>query len=205
MSNIVRTNDAANSNENRHVTFLVEPAAGERAANNLVSLSGPNTHYPRYGKIQNPTLLQELAQLRLSLITRVATQYAILVGVQVVDDTAANANGAVRLTFETDRSGVFYNNAWGATVVGGGSAADKHSEADIVDTVGIGGLVTGAKTKPGLETLLQTDLATVSYDGGATDVFGAAGNITLPDGRVAVGGGAFTAATIVVDYLDPLA
>jgi len=202
---VVRTNDAANSNENRHVTFIVEPIVGEHAADLLVSLSGPNTHYPRYGKIQAPTLLQELAQLRLSLITRVATQYAILVGVQVVDNTSADANGAVRLTFETDRSGVFYRNAWGPTVVGGGSAADKHSEADIVDTVGIGGLVGGAKTKPGLLTSLQTDLATVSYDGGVTNVFGAAGNITLPDGRVAAGALAFTAGTIVVDYLDPLA
>lgn len=183
---IVRTNDANNANTNRHVRFLVQAEdGGEKVADLFVALKGPQNAYPYYGQIANPTLDQELAQLRLSLVTRVLTRWAILVGVQVADDDAANAGGSVILTYEQDEMGVFYNNAWGSTP----GAVDKHSDADIVDTVGVGGLVTGPKTKPGLETLLD-DLAGVSYDGGTTGPFGAlsaTGNIVLPDGRVTAG------------------
>ncbi len=194
---IVRTNDANNANTNRHVRFLVQAEdAGEQVADLFVALKGPQNAYPYYGQIRDPapTLDQELAQLRLSLVTRVLTRWAILVGVQVADDAAANAGGGLILTYEQDEMGVFYNNAWGTNPGG----VDKHSPSgtlpditadQIQDTVGIGGLVTGPKEKPGLNALLD-DLAGVSYDGGTTSPFGAlsaTGNITLPDGRVTAG------------------
>lgn len=197
---IVRTNDAHNANTNRHVRFLVEPEdAGDQAVDLLVALQGPQNAYPYYGKVQGPTLDQELAQLRLSLITRVLTQWAILVGVQVAADTAANAGGAVILTYEQDEMGVFYNDAWGRAVSGGGVFDPPHKHTndeqantdagDITDTVGVGGLVGGPKTKPGLNSLCD-ELAGVSYDGGVTGPFGAlstTGAIVLPDGRVTAG------------------
>ncbi len=194
---IVRTNDANNANTNRHVRFLVEAqAGGEQVVDLFVALKGPQNAYPFYGQIRDPapTLDQELAQLRLSLVTRVLTRWAILVGIQVADDTASNAGGAVILTYEQDEMGVFYDNGWGTNPGG----IDKHAPdgtqgvgtaGQITDTVGAGGLVTGPKEKPGLNALLD-DLAGVSYDGGTTGPFGilsATGNITLPDGRVTAG------------------
>ncbi len=221
---IVRTNDANNANTNRHVRFLVE-AETSAAADLFVALQGPQNAYPFYGKVQAPTLAQELAQLRLSLITRILTRWAILVGVQVADDTSANAGGALILTYEQDEMGVFYNNAWGTNPGG----VDKHAEdgsplvgtaGQITDTVGVGGLVTGPKEKPGLQALLDTEAATVSYDGGQSGPFGSlsytggtgtntrAGDVALPDGRVVpvaqvlpldIGGGA--ASGLTVTYL----
>ncbi len=191
---IVRTNDANNANTNRHVSFIVEvettPAAGVFEA-----LQGPQNAYPYYGKVQAPTLGQELAQLRLSLLTRILTRWAILVGVTVADDRAGTGQGAaVVLTYEQDEMGVFYNNAWGSNP----GAVNKHDEdagsgtGNITDTVGVGGLVTGPKTKPGLQALMDTELAFVTYDNGQSGPFGAlshttnalSGDVTLPDGRV---------------------
>lgn len=218
---IVRTNDANNANTNRHVRFLVE-AETSTAADLFVALQGPQNAYPYYGKIQAPTLAQELAQLRLSLITRILTRWAILVGVQVATDTAANAGGALILTYEQDEMGVFYDNAWGSAP----GVADKHSEegspgvgvaGEITDTVGVGGLVTGPKGKPGLQQLLDLEAATVTYDGGQSGPFGTlsytggtgtntrAGDVELPDGRVVpvaqvlpldIGGGAASGLTV---------
>ena len=195
---IVRTNDANNANTNRHVRFLVE-AEVTPAVDLFVALQGPQNAYPYYGKVVAPTLAQELAQLRLSLITRVLTQWAILVGVQVSDDSAGTGAGSgIILTYEQDEMGVFYNNAWGSNP----GAVPKHSESgtlpditagNIQDTVGVGGLVTGPKEKRGLQALCDQELFNVSYDGGVTGPFGAlaetagAGTspVTLPDGRVA--------------------
>lgn len=184
----VRTNDANTANTNRHVRFKVEPQdAGDYAAYLFASLKGYNAFYPFYGQIKEPTTDQELAQLRLSLVTRVLTRYAILVGVQLAADTGTNDDGAVILTYEQDEMGVFYNNDWGSNA--DPYATDKHSAGDIVDTVGTGGLVSGPKTKDGLNSSLD-DLANVSYDDGVTGPFGAlstSGNITLPSGEVTSG------------------
>lgn len=184
----VRTNDANNANVNRHVRFLVEAEDGaERVANLFAALKGPQTMYPYYGQIRDPapTSDQELAQLRLSLVTRVLTRYAILVSVQVAKDRDDNVDGAVILTYEQDEMGAFYNNAWGSNPGG----VDKHSAGDIVDTVGTGGMPSGPKTKVGLDNSLD-DLQNVSYDDGTTGPFGtlsSTGAITLPDGTVTSG------------------
>lgn len=182
---IVRTNDAANANTNRTVRFLVE-AETDKAVGLFQALKGPQDLYPFYGQNTAPTLADELAQLRLSLITRALTQWAILVGVQVADDSVGTGAGSgIVLTYETNESGVFYNNAWGTSP----GAVDKHQVTDIVDTVGVGGLVGGPKTKNGLQNLAN-ELATVSYDGGTTGPFGAlstGGTVVLPDGRTVAG------------------
>lgn len=214
---IVRTNDANNANTNRHVSFIVEiettPAGGAFEA-----LQGPQNAYPYYGKVQNPSLGQELAQLRLSLLTRVLSRWAILVGVTVASDRAGTGAGsAVVLTYEQDEMGVFYNNAWGSSP----GAVPKHSELDITDTVGVGGLVTAPKTKPGLQSLAN-ELGAVSYDGGQSGPFGdlsldsgsggtnaLGGDVTLPDGRLVPAasivplGATAQASGLVVVYLDP--
>lgn len=205
----VRTNDANNANTNREVSFDVEPVGGEQLADTFLALQGPATAYPYYGKIQNPTAAQQLAQLRLSLVTRVLSRWAILVGVRVREDTSSNANGAIRLTYEQDEMGVFFNNNWPLNPTG----VPKHSEegtpgvapaGEISDTVGIGGM-NAPKSKPGLIDLCA-DLDSVTYDGGASFVFNTfAGNITLPDGTVATGSAALTGSTMVVAYVDPTA
>ena len=196
----VRTNDVNNANTNRHVRFHVGHAAA--VAGTFMALQGPAHAYPYYGKVQSPTLAQQLAQLRLSLIARVAARYAILVGVEVASDLAgANYGAGIVLTYEQDEMGVFFNNAWPATVVGGGAITGKHTAGNIADTVGIGGMTT-PKTKPGLDAILN-DLDGVSYDGGATGPFDGVGvNVTLPDGQLATGA-ALDGTGLVVTYLEP--
>jgi len=178
----VRTNDANNANTNRIVRFDVTAGGGATpAADMFVALQGPNYNYKHYGKVQNPTQAQILAQLRLSLITRSLSRYAILVGVQVADQ-GAGAGSAARLEFETDRTGVYYNNDWSTN-----QAVDKDIVIDIADTVGVGGMTT-PKTKAGLQTMLD-ELAAVSYDDGVTFIFGtdSTAGVTLPDGTTATG------------------
>lgn len=177
----VRTNDANNANTNRIVRFDVFAAAGVTGgADIFAALQGPNTHYKHYGKVQNPTQAQILAQLRLSLITRSLSRYAILVGVQVAENAAVA--DSVRLEYETDRTGVYYNNVWSTN-----QAVDKDIVTDINDTVGVGGMTT-PKTKAGLQSMLN-ELAAVSYDDGVTFIFGtdATAGVTLPDGTTATG------------------
>ena len=187
----VRTNDANNANVNRIVRFDIAAsgvAGAVAAADMFAALEGPNSHYKHYGRVQNPTQAQILAQLRLSLITRSLSRYAILVGVQVADE-GAGAGSAVRLEFETDRSGVFYNNVWSTD-----QSVDKDIVTDIVDTVGIGGMSAGPKTKDGLQSMLD-ELGSVSYDDGVTYVFGggptgafdSTAGVTLPDGTTGTG------------------
>jgi len=181
----VRSNDANNANVNRIVRFDITAngvAGAVPAADMFAALEGPNSYYKHYGKVQNPTAAQELAQLRLSLITRSLSRYAILVGVQVADQ-GAGAGSAVRLEFETDRSGVFYRDGWSTDQV-----APKNIVTDIVDTVGTGGMPYGPKTKAGLQSMLD-DLAAVSYDDGVTFIFGSDSStgVTMPDGTTATG------------------
>lgn len=191
----VRTNDANNANTNRIVRFDIAvdltgivpsgaPVVNDQvtdASDIFASLQGPNYNYKHYGKVQNPTQAQILAQLRLSLITRSLSRYAILVGVQLADAGAETSN-AVRLEFETDRTGVFYNNDWSTD-----QSVDKNIVADIADTVGTGGM-NAPKTKAGLQKMLD-ELAAVSYDDGVTYVFGwdSSAGVTLPDGTSATG------------------
>jgi len=195
----VRSNDANNANVNRIVRFDITAGGGATpAADMFAALEGPNYHYKHYGKVQNPTAAQQLAQLRLSLITRSLSRYAILVGVQVADE-GAGAGSAVRLEFETDRSGVFYNNGWSSN-----QALDKDIVTDIVDTVGIGGMSAGPKTKAGLQSMLD-ELDAVSYDDGVTFIFGtdSTTGVTMPDGTTATGpslaGGANSGLVVVWD------
>ena len=182
--------DANSANTNRTVRYLIEPEnAADQVTDLFVALKGAASNYPYYQQIVSPTGLQEVAQLRLSLITRVLTAYAPLVGVQVADDTAANTGGAIILTYETDESGVFFNNNWP-----GNTTLDKHIVTDIVDTVGVGGAPLGPKTKDGLQSLLDNVLPTISYDNGVTGPFGdlsgtsgGTGNLTLPNGTLVTG------------------
>ncbi len=188
----VRSNDANNTNVNRIVRFNITASAvgnAAIAANTFAALEGPNYNYKRYGKVNNPTQAQILAQLRTSLVTRVISQYAILVGVQVADALGGPDLGSgLRVEMETDRSGIYYNNDWSTD-----QTQDKHEVLPITDTVGIGGMNV-VKTKPGLQQLLDT-LGNVSYDDGVTFVFGgptgafdsSAVAVTLPDGTSANG------------------
>ena len=191
----VRTNDANNANTNRIVRFDItvntaaynvntNPGGGAVDASDIfAALEGPNYNYKHYGKVQNPTQAQILAQLRLSLVTRTLSRYAILVGVQVADvTTSGETSNALRLEFETDRTGVYYNNDWSTD-----QSVDKNIVTDIADTVGTGGM-NSPKTKAGLQTMLD-ELASVSYDDGVTYIFGfdSTAGVTLPDGTSATG------------------
>ncbi len=178
----VRSNDGNTANTNRLSSFIVTAELpGTAGADIFLSLVGPNDHYKHYGKINNPTQAQVLAQLRLSLLTRVMSRYAILVGVSV-GSVGSDANAGVRLEYETDRSGPFHNVLWDTD-----QTQDKELVADIVDVRGVGGM-NFPKTKPGLQTILD-ELGAVSYDDSATFIFGtnATLGVTLPDGTTATG------------------
>lgn len=180
----VRSNDGNSANTNRLSSFIVtaDIAGGVTAVPDIfLSLQGQNDHYKHFGKINNPTQAQILAQLRLSLLTRVMSRYSILVGV-TVGSVGADLNAGVRLAYETDRTGIYHNVAWDTD-----QTQDKELVTDIVDVRGVGGM-NFPKTKPGLQTMLD-DLGTVSYDGGLTFVFGtdATLGVTLPDGTTATG------------------
>ncbi len=175
--------DSGALNTNRHVRFRVQGNTGATAANLFLFVEGNEAQYPNYGRIVAPTANQNLAQLRASLVRQALTAYAPLVGFSVDADSASNAAGALIVVFEQDQIGAFYNNAHTAT-----PTDPRHTVADIVDTVGKGGM-SAPKTKNGLLALLGT-LSTVSYDGGTTGPFGAlsdGGAITLPDGTVTSG------------------
>ena len=175
--------DSGALNTNRQIRFRVQGNTGATAANIFTFLEGNEAQYPNYGRNTSPTVNQQLAQLRASLVRQALTAYAPLVGFAVDADSAANAAGALIVVFEQERIGAFYDNAHTAT-----PATAAHTVADIVDTVGVGGM-SSPKTKNGLNSLLQT-LSTISYDGGTTGPFGtlsSSGAITLPDGSVTSG------------------
>jgi len=202
------------ANTNRHVRFRVQPSnAADANAALFGLLKGRNNQYPNYGQLAGtPTGVQEVAQLRTSLVVRALTRYAIPVGIQLAADSFATAGAtanfgpALILTFEQDSTGEFYNNAWA-----GNTLLPKHLTTDIVDTVGIGGM-TAPKTKPGLQSLLDS-LFSVTYDGGVSGPFGNlsnGGNVVLPNGVAVVGvpvldnaGGGVAASTsgLTVTYL----
>ncbi len=174
--------DVNSANVNRQITFRVQ-AEGGAINNTFLALKGPAHQYPHYHQIQGATDEQELAQLRLSLVVRAMTTYAIPVGVHV------DANGGwVDVKYEQDEMGVFFDQDWT-----GNPALPKHGQDGtaaagtpdwITDTVGVGGMPRGPKEKRGLNLLLA-ELATVSFDGGTTGPFGAlsgGANIVLPDG-----------------------
>lgn len=174
--------DVNSANVNRQVTFNVQAAGGARTGT-FLALKGPAHQYPHYHQIQGATDEQELAQIRLSLVVRAMSAYAVPIGVIVAAD-----GSYAQIKYEQDEMGVFFNQTWA------GLATDpKHSpEGDpnvgtadyITDTVGTGGAPNGAKEKPGLNLLVDA-LATVSFDGGTTGPFGAlstGATIVLPDG-----------------------
>jgi hypothetical protein len=184
--------DINSANTNRIVRFRVEPANAADANAALFGIfKGRANSYPHYEQLTGtPTANQELAQLRTNLVARATTAYAVLVGVKLSDDSfatgglTANFAPALVLEFETDESGVFFNNNWPTN-----TTLDKHQTTDIVDTVGVGGAPLGAKTKDGLQSLVD-GLFDVSYDNGTTGPFGnlsTTGNIVLPDGQVTAG------------------
>jgi len=181
--------DVNSTNSNRTVRFEVDAAVAEA----FTSLKGTSTSYPYYDQVTGvPTDLQNAGQLRMSLVARALSAYAVLVGVEVADNTAGDVNAALVLTYETDQNGVFFNNASIANLSG---TELKHTEADIDDTVGTGGM-NFIKSKAGLQTLADA-LQTVSYDGDATFVFPDA-SFTMPDGTT-VAAPAIT--TLVVTYI----
>lgn len=185
------TYDVTAANTNRIVRFIVEPSnVADVDAAIFGILKGPATQYPQYGRLTTtPTANQNLAQLRTSLVARALSAYAILVGVQLANDSVGTGGvtaitaPALILSFEVDSQGEFFNNAWTGNVT-----LPKHKVTAITDTLGVGGMTT-PKTKLGLQGLLDT-LATVSYDGGTTGPFGtksATGAIVLPDGSTTAG------------------
>jgi hypothetical protein len=178
--------DVNTNNFNRHVRFKIEPTNAADANAALFGMfKGRNNQYPNYGQlVGTPTGVQEVAQLRTSLVIRAVTRYAIPVGVQLAIDSfatpgaTANFAPALILTFEQDSTGEFFNNAWNTN-----TTLAKHQVGNIVDTVGIGGM-NAPKTKPGLQGLLDS-LFSVTYDGGVSGPFGAlsnGGNVVLPNG-----------------------
>jgi hypothetical protein len=194
LENITMTNaryDVNSANTNRQVTFSVA-ADGGAIAETFLAMKGPSNSYPHYNQLAGvPTVEQELAQLRLSLVARALTAYAITVSLQV----AADGSG-FNWVAEQDEMGAFFNQALPplGTAPGvdeswplQGNAVDKHHVEDITDRLGTGGMTT-IKTKPGLQSLVDS-LATVSYDGGVTgpfanDTWPTTTTVTLPDGRV---------------------
>ena len=183
--------DVNSSNTNRIVRVRVEAAnAGDANATLFAMLKGQASQYPNYGQLTTaPTAEQELGQLRTSAVARAISRYAVLVGVDLADDSfgtggvTSTAAPAVIFSFEQDSTGEFFNQAWT-----GDQTLDKHLTTDITDTLGTGGMTT-VKTKPGLQSLVD-GLATVSYDGGATGPFGdlsAGGAIVLPNGDTTAG------------------
>jgi hypothetical protein len=187
--------DVNSANTNRQVRFNIAPDGGS-TANTFLALKGPANAYPHYNQIAGvPTVEQELGQLRLSLVSRALTAYAITVALQVDAD-----GGTMNWVVEQDEMGAFFNQAlpplgaapgvdesWPVQ----GNAVDKHHVEDITDRLGTGGMTT-IKTKPGLQSLVDS-LSSVSYDGGTTGPFGllsAGGTIVLPDGRVVTTGAA---------------
>ncbi len=175
--------DSGALNTNRHVRFRVEGAGASAQASLFLFVEGNEAQYPHYGRIASPTVNQNLAQLRASLVRMALTAYAPLVGFSIEADSGSHAAGALIVTFEQERIGAFYDNAHTAT-----PATAPHTVADIVDTVGVGGM-SSVKTKDGLLSLLG-NLATVSYDGGTTGPFGTlstSGAIVLPDGTTTSG------------------
>ena len=180
--------DVNSANVNRHVRFRVQAEdAADRDAGIFLPLKGRANVYPFYGQIVSPTGLQEVAQLRLSLVVRALSVYTVPVSIQLADDDAPTGVGsALDITYEVDEFGAFFNDDG---VAGGGArwpedtSIDKHQVGDITDALGTGGMTT-PKTKDGLTTLLD-NLATVSFDGGTTGPFGAlsgTGVVVLPDG-----------------------
>ena len=177
--------DANSANVNRQITVRVahESAPLVGIANTFLALKGPANQYPSYHQIQGATDVQELGQLRLSLVVRAMTTYAIPVGVHV-----DSVGGWVDIKYEQDEMGVFFNQDWTGNPALPKHAQDGTSAAGtldwITDTVGVGGMPRGPKEKRGLNLLLA-ELSTVSFDGGATGPFGAlstGANIVLPDG-----------------------
>ena len=189
--------DVNSANVNRHVRFRIEDDnVGGGTDNTFLALKGPANVYPHYNQIAGvPTVEQELGQLRLSLVSRALTAYAITISLQV-----DAAGGGFDWVVEQDEMGAFFNQAL-PPLAGGpgvseswpveGNAVDKHHVEDITDRLGTGGMTT-IKTKPGLQSLIDS-LATVSFDGGTTGPFGVlstGGTVTLPDGRVVTTGAA---------------
>jgi hypothetical protein len=171
------TYDVTATNTNRIVRFMVQANTGALAANIFGLDAGPSAFYPRNGRIVTPTNNQLLAQLRTSLVVRGLSLYMPISYLSLAADTSANANGALVIGWDTDQFGLFFNNAWMSD-----TTQPKFTTADIVDTVGTGGM-SSVKTKPGLATMLS-NIATRSYDGGVTGPFGAlssSGAISLPE------------------------
>lgn len=177
--------DVNSANVNRQITFRVahESAPTVGLPGTFLALKGPANQYPHYHQIQGATDEQELANLRLSLVVRAMTTYAIPVGVHVDP-----VGGWVDVKYEQDEMGVFFDQDWT-----GNPALPKHGQDGtaaagtsdfITDTVGVGGMPRGPKEKRGLNLLLA-ELATVSFDGGTTGPFGAlsaGATVVLPDG-----------------------
>jgi len=205
--------DVNSANVNRQIKFLVEAEGGAKA-NTFTALKGPANQYPHYHQIQGATDAQELGQIRLSLVVRALSQYAVPIAVEVFDNavvSAAGSGSSVHIVYEQDEMGVFFNNNWPAD-----ATKDKHAPdgtdgvgtADwITDTVGTGGMPNGPKEKKGLNLLLA-ELATVSFDGGTTGPFGAlsiGASIVLPDGvAVATGAAAPTLPVVTAAYASGL-
>lgn len=195
--------DVNSANVNREITVRIQ-AVTAPVNNTFFAVKGPAHQYPHYHQVAGvATEDQELGQIRTSLVVRAITQYAIPVGVHVVDPlgtSAAGFGGALDVKFEQDEMGVFFNQEWTID-----ATEDKHGQAgtiqaptnfpaatndDVIqDTVGTGGMPRGPKEKPGLNLLLDS-LAAISWDGGTTGPFGAlaAAVVVLPDGSSTAAG-----------------
>jgi len=174
--------DVNAANTNRLVSFVVD--AGMAGAFKM--LKGPSGFYPHYGQLTTTaTVDEEAAQLRTSMAVRALSVYTIPVGVSV--DTTGQF---LTVQYEVDQQGEFFNNLWT-----GDQTLPKNLTADVVDTLGVGGMTT-AKTKPGLATLLANATA-LNYGTVAADRLFLGSAPVLPDGSVAtvdVSGAAYTIA-----------
>lgn len=163
-----------NFNTNRifRVKVVARDAVPAAINNTFASLLGSTETHPFTGKDTSVSTNDKIAQARLDAVVRAISVYAPAVGVKVVD-----SGSAVIVEFETARSGMH-----------------NGTVSDIVDTVGVGNGT--AKTKPGIQSLLNTMLADKSLDG-TTDLF--ALNAKLADGTASTAHAVVSLLATVID------
>lgn len=138
-----------NSNTNR--TLRLSIVASTAVNNVFESLKGTATTAPFTDAIVNPVVNDFIAAKRFDAVVRAVSVYAP--SVKIVLTTTTHTNDTIIIEFETAVSQVLVGTA------------------DISDTHGVGDRA--VKTKPGIQTLLNSVLANASLDKGTTLLFAA--------------------------------
>jgi len=143
----------------------------------LFSSTGLQSTAPFTSEITSPATNDFIAQARLDAVVRAISVY--MQPVKVYFATTSVTNDTIKVSFPSTKFGL------------------PVTTADLTETIGLGG--NAAKTKPGIQTLLNAILANgsapASLDGGNTYLFAA--NPNLADGTVSTAA-AVTALTATV-------